>query len=220
MRDCRLLTGAEPGGVIPVEIVVPGADLGAQPLIGVGFDLAALREVAPGYELHPIRPAADCARPAVAKGRAVAGFPEREVFRTVLLRIDRHHIDLAELAVHGPRIGLHGARAARGRGAPGTESLADGREGGGVALPVQEGGHERDVDTLSLQTIDQRRPPTCGVRLASKAETTNRPSASLYAAGLLATEAMICVTAAAFDPKAVISGMTTILKRGSTACAA
>src|ERR1700722_1756817 len=57
-------------------------------------------------------------------------------------------------------------------------------------------------------------------RLASKAVTTKRPSASLYAAGLLATDAMTCVTVVAFVPREVRSGMTTILKRGSTASAA
>src|SRR5450432_188118 len=51
---------------------------------------------------------------------------------------------------------------------------------------------------------------------ALNAETTSRPSSSRYAAGLGATAAMILTTVSASDFRAEISGMTMILKRGST----
>src|SRR5712671_6878948 len=58
------------------------------------------------------------------------------------------------------------------------------------------------------------------LRPASKADTTRRPSLSLYAAGLPATEAMIWTTELISVFSTEISGSTIILKRESTAWAA
>src|SRR5450755_4249566 len=55
---------------------------------------------------------------------------------------------------------------------------------------------------------------------ASNAVATRRPSLRRYAEGLFATAAMIWTTALELDLNAVMSGITTILNRGSTACAA